>query len=261
MATRTQEMVKTLLFDIETAPNLGAYFNPYTEGNIVWTENHWYILSFAWKWLGEKKVKVCSLPDFKKTYAKDKCNDIDVVKELWGLFDEADVIVAHNGVAFDSKKVKARFLVHGLRPPEPSQEVDTLLIAKRYFKFDSNSLNNLSEFLGLGSKLPHHGFKLWKDCMDGDRKAWRLMCKYNAQDVTLLEKVYLRFRPYIRNHPNVALMNGDLVACPNCGSKNVIREGVRWNRVTSQQQFRCKDCNSWHSRPIPKDEEFPKQMR
>lgn len=42
-------MTKTLLYDIETSPNIGAYFQLYKEGNIVWNVKHWHMLSFAYK--------------------------------------------------------------------------------------------------------------------------------------------------------------------------------------------------------------------
>jgi hypothetical protein len=56
---------KILLFDEETAPSLGHFFDLWKEGNIVWTVKDWYMLSFAYKWLGESKVHSFGLPDFK----------------------------------------------------------------------------------------------------------------------------------------------------------------------------------------------------
>ena len=250
---------KILLYDIETSPNFGAYFQLYREGNIVWTEKHWYMLSFAWKWLDGKKTTVHALPDY-KTYKKDPENDIELVKELWSLLDQANVIIAHNGAAFDTKKTTARFAFHGLLPPTPYKEIDTKLVAKKFFKFDSNKLDDLGDYLKVGRKLSHHGMELWKDCLKGDTKAWNLMRRYNQQDVVLLEKIYLRLRPFIQQHPNIALMNGDLVACPNCGDSNVTRQGYRTSRVGRRERFQCQACGSWHSRPITKDPEFPRQM-
>jgi hypothetical protein len=55
---------RILLFDIETAPAVGYYFDPYKEGNIIEIKEDWYILSFAYKWLDEKAVHVRALPDF-----------------------------------------------------------------------------------------------------------------------------------------------------------------------------------------------------
>ena len=237
-------MAKILLYDIETSPNLGAYFQLYREGNIVWTTKHWYMLSFAYKWLGEKSVKVKSLIDY-EMYKKNPENDYMLVKDLWELFNEADIVVAHNGVAFDTKKTYARFIHHKFPPPSPVKEIDTKLIAKKHFKFDSNKLDDLGDYLGIGRKIQTGGFVLWRDCLNGNLKAWEKMKKYNRGDVELLEKIYLAFRPYIANHHNVALINGLLKACPRCGSINIKRNGYTYTRVSKNQRYYCFDCKSY----------------
>lgn len=238
-----------LLFDIETSPNFGAYFQLYREGNIVWTTSHWYMLSFAYKWLGEKTSKCFALPDF-KTYQKDKENDKELVLELWKLLDKADIVIAHNGVAFDTKKTNSRFIYHRIPPPSPYQEIDTKLVAKRYFKFDSNKLDDLGDYLKIGRKIQTGGFVLWKSCLDGDLKAWNTMKKYNKQDVQLLESVYLAMRPYMKTHPNRALMGGLKVACPKCKSLRIQKRGYIYTRVSVLQRYHCDDCGGWSSATI-----------
>ncbi len=236
---------KCLLYDIETSPNLGFYFELYREGNIVWNETNWYMLSFSWKWLGESKTHVLSLPDF-KTYKKDKEDDVELVKELWKLFDEADVVIAHNGNQFDQKKSNARFIYHKLKPPTPYKEIDTKLVAKRHFKFDSNKLNDLGKYLGVGEKLQTGGFDLWKQCMAGDKKAWKTMCEYNKQDVILLEKVYLILRPWMVNPPYMG------EGCPNCQSKKIQRRGYRMAKGKKYPRLQCQSCGGWHQGPKEK---------
>ena len=253
-------MAKILLYDIETSPNIGAFFELYREGNIVWTERHWHLLSFAWKWLGGKKTQCLALPDF-KNYRKDMDNDKELVDELWALLDEADIIIAHNGSAFDTKKTTARFLVHGLKPPKPYKEIDTKLIAKKFFRFDSNKLDDLGDYLKVGRKMPHIGMELWKGCMRGDKKCWAMMKRYNSQDVDLLEKIYLKMRPYIVGHPNLSLLDNKIVACPNCGSKNVVKNGYAHLQSGRMQRFFCNDCGAWSRRPIPNDESNPRYLR
>ena len=235
-------------FDIETSPNIGAYFNLYQEGNIVWTEEHWHILSFAIKDLHTNKVVCWALPDF-KLYKKDPRNDIEVVKKLWEIFNTYDILIAHNGQAFDVKKVMARFIFHKMQPPKPCQFIDTKLVAKRYFKFDSNKLDDLGDYFGVGRKLETEK-GLWKRCRNGDLKAWSLMKKYNKQDVILLEKIYLKMLPFIKDHPNVALMIDIERACPNCSSLNIQRRGYAYTRVSMFQRIQCLDCGSWHQSPI-----------
>lgn len=240
--------LKILIFDIETMPNLTRTWGKW-EQNTIWNERNWYLWSFSFKWLGDKKIINCALPDF-PLYKKDKYNDLSLVGYLWSLFDEADIIIAHNGNAFDLKKVRTLFLKHRLQPPEPYKQIDTKLIAKRYFNFDSNSLKDLAEYLGLDKKLETGGYELWKNCELGDKKSWKLMAKYNNQDVKVLEEVYLTMLPYIDNHPNIALLKGELEACPNCGSFKLQKRGIAHSRVSNKQRLQCQDCGAWHQQPL-----------
>lgn len=251
-------MVKNKLrigvFDLETSPNIGAYFQLYQEGNILWNEEHWHIMSFAVKDLHSKKTICWALTDF-KLYKKDPRNDYEVVKKLWEVFTEYDILIAHNGQAFDTKKSMARFIFHKMKPPLMPQFVDTKLVAKKYFKFDSNKLDDLADYFGIGSKLATEK-GLWKRCREGDMTAWKYMKKYNIQDVVLLEKVYLRMLPYMDNHPNIALMMGERIACPSCGGKKMWKVKDRPTRAGWKQQFQCQSCGGYHTSPIKKDSQI-----
>jgi len=235
---------KTLFFDIETAPSRGYYFQLYKEGNILWTDIPWYMLSFSWKWLGKSKVHVSALTDF-KSYNKDKTNDKELVETLWKLFDEADILIAHHGDPFDIKKTNARFIKHGMKPPTPYTSIDTRKVAKRRFKFDSNKLNDLGQYLGVGRKLKHTGFDLWKDCMDGDLTAWKLMKNYNKQDVVLLEKVYEKMTGWVDNHPNKKIAQNIGTKCPNCLSTRTQKRGFSTTAKTKSQRYQCQKCGAW----------------
>lgn len=245
-----QNKPKVLLYDIETSYTVGAVWGLY-EQNVVKVLREPYIISVAWKWLGEKTTQVVTLPNFATAYKLDKHSDIMIVKYLRELFDKADVIIAHNGNAFDQKWVYGRFAVYGINPPSPAKYIDTLLIARNKFKFNSNRLNDLSKYFSLGEKVDTGGIDLWVNCIEKDcKKSWKLMAKYNKQDVVLLEKVYKKLLPYITNHPNLALMNGETQACPNCSGFNVIRRGFNYTKAGKFQQWQCEDCGSWHSSPL-----------
>lgn len=231
-----------LLYDIETAPSLAHVWAHY-ETNVLDYEYEWYILSFAYKWLG-KPVKAYSLPDF-KLYKKDDQNDKDLVVKLHDLMSEADVVIAHNGIDFDNKKSNARFIAHNLLPPSPYKSVDTLRIARKYFAFQSNKLNDLCQHLGLGKKVSTGGYELWQGCMKGDKKAWSKMVRYNKNDVILLEKLYLKLLPWIENHPNVNVLSDVPNACPNCGSIRLHHKGYGINMVGKYARFQCQDCGKW----------------
>lgn len=236
---------KILLFDIETAPNLGYVWGKYDQ-NVIDYKSEWYMLCFVAKWSDSKKLITSKLSDF-KTFKKDKENDYGVVKALWNLLDECDILIGHNSKAFDEKKANARFVYHGLPPPSPYKTIDTLSVARKYFKFTSNKLDDLGKALGIGRKVPHEGFRLWLGCMNGDTKSWNKMIKYNKQDVLLLEKLYKKLQPWITNHPNIGLFTNQEYACPNCGSKHVIKRGYMYTKVNKFQRYVCKDCNAWSS--------------
>lgn len=235
--------MKVYLYDLEVAPSMGHFYDMFREGNIIAVERNWYILSFSIKELGTGKVQTFALPDF-KGYKKNKEDDELLVRKLWEFFDAADILIAHNGDNFDRKKANARFIHHRLAPPSPYKTIDTLKVARQHFKFDSNRLDALARSLGLGAKLPTTGFDTWKGCMLGDTKAWALMKRYNAQDVVLLERVYLALRPWMTNHPNVNL-DTRKDGCPKCGSPRLVKEGHRYTMTGYVQKYSCLDCFGW----------------
>ncbi len=238
---KTTTEPKVLIFDIETAPNLGFAWAKW-EQNIIENVKDWYLLSFAYKWLGEKEVHAYALPYFKDFYKKNPEDDERLVEKLWELMDEADIVIAHNGNAFDIKKANARFLVHGLPPPKPFKTIDTKLVAKQSFKFDSNALDELGRYLGIGRKLPHTGFHLWKGCMTGDKKSWDLMVKYNKQDIVLLEEVYLKLRPWMKSFPIARVDNG---ICRHCESSYLQKRGFSYTKMYKIQRLQCYGCGAW----------------
>lgn len=235
---------KILLFDIENAPALGYFYDMYKEGNIVEVLETPYMLSFAYKWLGEGRVHSKALPDY-PGYEEDRKNDEKLVADLATILDQADLIVAHNGDRFDLRMTNTRLITHCLPPIAPNKTIDTLKIARAKFKFLSNRLDDLGNFLNVGRKIPHIGKKLWLDCMNGDLKAWKQMRQYNAQDVVLLERVYLRLRPYASNHPNVNYFTRALDACPKCGSTILEKRGFSYNARGEAQRYFCLSCHGW----------------
>lgn len=157
--------------------------------------------------------------------------------------DEADIVIAHNGDRFDIKRMNSFFLKNGLLPPSPYATVDTLKVARGAFGFISNKLDALGKELQLGRKVVHSGFKLWRDCMKGDKKAFATMLRYNKQDVILLEELYLKIKPYAKSHPNMALYTPNPDGkCPKCSSKKMWKDGKRYTKSGVYQLWECQDC-------------------
>lgn len=235
---------KILVFDIETAP-LKAFVWRLWKQNIdhktALITPSWYMLTWSAKWLFEDKV-ISEKLTAKEVLSED---DSRIVKRLWDLINEADIIIAHRGANFDVRQMNTRFLVHKLPPPLTYQVIDTYLHARKRFDMPSHSLNYIGNLLGLGEKIDTGGFKLWTRCLEGDENALLEMEKYNIQDVKLLEDVYLTLRPYINPHPNMGLyIDEDVEVCPSCGSKHITWEGQYATYANLYDSFRCDDCGS-----------------
>lgn len=211
---------KVLLFDIETSP-----LSAYVFQKSVWRTNvtdeqvisEWYMLCWSAKWLYDDSIMTARLTGKE---AMDE-NDSRITKGLWDLFDEAHIVIAHNGDGFDVPNMNTRFIINNLLPPSPYKTIDTKAIATAQFGFTHNSLNALARIFGFDAKKDTD-FDLWKRCRNGDEQALAYMQEYNIGDVVLLEKVYLKLRPWIRNHPNIGLyLDNNESVCPNCGSPNI----------------------------------------
>ncbi|NDB58198.1 hypothetical protein EB001_07110 [bacterium] len=167
-----------------------------------------------------------------------------MLQSVHKLLDEADAVVHYNGSRFDIPILQKEFLLEGMPPPAPAKQIDLLQVARRQFRFVSNKLDYVSQALGLGSKTEHEGHTLWVKCMNNDRKAWKTMEEYNKNDVVLLEKVYDKFKAWIKSHPNHNAYNANTV-CPNCGSRKLNKRGTQVSLSRVYQRFQCQGCGSW----------------
>lgn len=238
------DRAKILFFDIENMANVGFTWGKYEQTVIEFLEP-WYMLSFSWKWLGDKKVQTKTLTDF-QSFEKNPKDDRELTQALWNLLDEADIVIAHNGDNHDLKKARTRFAYHKMAPPSPLQSIDTLKIARRCFKFESNKLDDLGAFLGVGRKLPNEGFRLWRRCYFGERQAFEDMRKYNREDTALLERVYYALRSWYPQHPLLTNYTKD-EACPICQSRKIEYRGYAVTKTGKRRRMHCLDttCGAW----------------
>jgi DNA polymerase III epsilon subunit-like protein len=139
---------------------------------------------------------------------KNLFNDKVMMKKLWQLLDEADIVIGQNHIRFDLPKINTRFIANGFEAPSEYKKIDTLRLAKNNFGFFSNKLAHLSSILAKTHKKDEHndfpGFKLWDQCLKGNVKAWNSMKKYNILDVLALEEVFLELSKYVKNNKTVA---------------------------------------------------------
>jgi len=231
-----EKRMRILLLDIESSPNTAHVWG-------LWQQNvglkqlmeSSYVLCWAAKWLGEKEVMFDSV---------HQSTPKAMLRGIHALIAAADAVIHYNGTKFDMPTLNKEFLLYGLNPPAPYKQIDLLRTMRSQFRFPSNKLDYVAQRLGLGSKTEHEGHELWVKCMNGDTNAWKTMEKYNKQDVVLLEHVYNRVLPWIKNHPNQNLFT-ESVCCPTCGGTKLQKRGTAISTVGRYQRYQCKDCGTW----------------
>lgn len=237
---------KVLLLDIETAP-----LRSFTWG--LWQQNvglnqidsEWFILSFAAKWLGSPEDEVF-YDDLRGVVGLE--DDSKLLKQLWDLINEADVIIGQNSKKFDVKKINARFIMNGFQPPSPYKHIDTLQIAKAVFGFTSNKLEWMTDKLCTKYKKQKHnkfsGFDLWKGMLDDNIEAWQECEIYNKYDVLSLEELYIKLAPWDKTHPNFNLFHEEHKHVCRCGSSDIVEDGFAYTSKSKFQQYRCNSCGA-----------------
>lgn len=229
---------RILLLDIESAPNLAFVWG-------LWGENiplqrivdAGYILSWAAKWYEDKDVMFQSLHE---------SSNRRMLKGIHKLLDQADIVIHFYGKKFDIPTLNKEFIKAGFKPPSPYKQVDLCDTAKGQFKFLSNKMEYIAQFLGLKPKVKHRGFELWKDCMADKAEAWEELKVYNIGDVLTLEDIYITMRPWIRNHPNLNLWaDKEDIVCHVCGSSHLHSRGTATTKDGVYRRFHCLDCGAW----------------
>jgi hypothetical protein len=236
---------KILVFDIETAPILGHVWGLWDQNiGVNQIQQDWHVLAWAAKWLGDPASKIMYMD---QRNAKPIENDKKILQGIWDLLDQADIVVTQNGKSFDEKKLNARFVIQGFKPPSSYKHIDTKQIAKRKFAFTSNRLEYMTNQLCTKYRKQKHnkfaGHELWSECLKGNKKAWKEMEKYNKYDVLSLEELYLKLQPWDTSvNFNLYTDNPDM-RC-NCGSTRLNKNGFCYGKVGKYQRYSCADCGA-----------------
>ena len=172
-----------------------------------------------------------------------------MLKEIYSLLGEADIVIHYNGSNFDIPTLNREFIQDQNTPPAPFAEVDLLKTCRNRFRFLSNKLDYVARFLGDDGKMSHKGMELWKGCMVNDLASWKIMERYNKRDVVVLERLYTKLLPWIQPHPNLALHNDDndegIRKCPNCGGSRLQSRGKALTPTRVYGRYQCQDCGKW----------------
>lgn len=232
-------MVKTVLYDLETSRTGVEGYGSRWDFKVVKFTKPSELMCYSWKELGSNKVYFVSRYDYNNYH--------EFVKSLRDLLDSADITIAHNGGSFDDKMANRFFITEGLNPPRPRKTIDTKREAQKWFRFESNKLDDLGDFMGLGRKETIGYSDLEDDYMSGNpsRKTVSLLKRYNNQDVILLENIYYKLRPYMQNHPNLGDIEQINGVCPKCLSNDLNLEGTHSRRNGRVQSYSCNNCGGW----------------
>lgn len=233
-----------LFLDIETSPNIGLFWQSGYKQKIDYSNiiEERAVICICYKWEGEKVVHSLNWDE--------KHNDKKMLLEFSKVLNKATEIVGHNIDKFDMPWVRTRCLYHGIELLPEYTSIDTLQIARRRFRLNSNRLNYIANFLGLGQKIKTE-FDLWKSILlKSDQKALDKMIRYCKQDVILLEKVFHKLFNHVNSKYHYGVHYGqDRGSCKNCGSDDL---SIVKHRITSagtkKIQYQCKTCGKYNTK-------------
>ncbi len=245
-ATTKQQGPKVLFLDIENSPTLSRHFGRFNinvgQDNVI---EESYLFGMVAKWLGEDRT-IEIYPRVFDNWSEEE-EQVGMLTRIRDLLDQCDFTVAHNS-SFDTKVLNAYFIRYGIAPPSPYRTICTLQMAKSVFRFPSNKLDSLGQYLEVGRKVPHTGIDLWVRCCRGEKEAFRSMIEYNEMDVFLLEDVYHKLKPYVKNHPNFnTYTDVEEVRCGVCLSENVVATDKKaYTNLAEYDVIKCLDCGTYH---------------
>jgi len=230
---------KRMFFDIETSPNIGIFWRSGYNLNITPYDiiHERAIICVSWKWEGKDEVH--SLTWDKKHCDKKLLQNF--IKEL----EKADEAIGHNGDRFDIKWLRTRALFHGIDMRAAYDTIDTLKLAKSGFLFNSNKLDYIAQFLGVGKKLETGGLDLWKRVvLDKCGESLDKMVEYCEQDVLILEKVFQKMNAYTKPKKQYAVLRGgEKFECPECGKLGHYKSTRTTAAGTIMHWMQCSDRN------------------
>lgn len=239
---------RCLVLDIETFPIIAAVWG-LKDQNIGLNQIRQDSSVMAWgaKWLGRPASEVMYRDTSHQRNVRD---DRAILRPLWKLLDEADIVITQNGQSFDGPRLNARFMIHKMTPPSPYRHLDTYRIAKRVAEFTSNKLEYLTDKLNVKYKKLLHpnyqGMTLWNECEKGNKDAWREMRKYNIHDVLSDEELYENLKAWApETMPKPYFSPANKGKCAVCGKYALTKRGVHIKKAGAYQRYKCGGCGTW----------------
>lgn len=193
-------------------------------------------ICLAYRWQGEKQIGFIA-------EWQDGGREV-FLQQAWELYDEADVVVGHNIISFDTPHLQGEWLLEDMNLPSPVRQIDTLKLARKSANWEANHLDTLDKRFGYRGKSDKYRIQLAMDAVNGDEKAQGKLRRYNEGDIRSTERVYNRLRPLSR--VNVGLfIDDDEPRCPACGGAKLQRRGYAVTGVSVFPRYRCMSCGKW----------------
>lgn len=249
---------RVLVADVETSPIIGYTWglrNQFLALNQIIEPTR--VICWAAKWHGDPRTI------FRSEYHH---GHEAMVRKAWELLDEADVVVGFNSKSFDEPHLRREFEKYKLGPTSPYKTVDLYRQLKGQWRFPSYKLDYIAQTIGVGAKVSHQGFDLWRACIEPvlkwqydseaeyqaalkrQREGWRIMKKYNIGDIVVTDDLYAEALSWLPDPPNLGLyVDTDEASCPSpdCGSVNLRPNGYRVTKVAKYQAYQCRDCGKY----------------
>lgn len=237
---------RRLFFDIETSPNIGLFWQAGYKKNIDYSNiiQERAIICICYKWEDEKEVHALTWDS--------RQNDKKMLQDFIKVANQAVELVGHNGDKFDLAWIRTRCVFHRIDMFPKYLTIDTLKVARAKFRFNSNKLDYIAEYLGLGNKIKTE-YGLWKDILlKKDKIAMQNMVTYCKKDVTLLEDVFKILNTHIEPKTHYGVLAKELrSSCPECGSDDLRKQGMMPTiSGLLKQRYQCKTCKKFHVQTI-----------
>lgn len=229
---------KILFFDLETKPLQAWVWSPGKQyvghKQLVKEHNRYGIICVTYCWNDGKPAQCID-------WGYEEQDTAALVKEFDEVIKQADHIIGKNNKRFDDKMLNAARMFAGLPAmPEWAKYNDDLeQQMRRFFRMPSQSLDYISDQLGLGGKIKME-MQDWIDIVEKNpngQKALAKMIKYGKKDVvdtrTLWNKLSKYFEPRF---------NATIGSCSNCGSFQRKKSGFNYSAAGRRQRYTCLNC-------------------
>lgn len=238
--------LKILFFDLENLHRPEHIFNSGKPGRFAprpagFCANLAYILVFGYKWLGDRKAR--HIKATKKDFEENPLTDETILKEIFEVMNQADIVVTWYGKGHDFPFLTTRLAQQGMYLDQRLKHIDLIEVAKKSLRMSSNRMDAVAEFFGLARKQDIDKVH-WANCWAGNYKSLKIMADYCDQDVEVLSQIYNRLLPLIPSMPRSKAV--DHPGCPACSSQNVQLRGWRVNKYYKYRRVHCQGCGVWY---------------